>query len=208
MYNIYGVVQTFNLFLVEDLLLKIKPVINAMHVLPEADWQLFCEGWSPYQCKRKDIITRAGERERYLYIVIEGVQRVVYFEEYKEATLLFTYPPSFGGVLDALLMQQPSKYHYEALTPSVFLRMPFEVLEKLMATSRDIELLVRKGVTHSLSGLLTRLAEIQSFSAEEKFRSLLSRSPHILQLIPHKYIANYLGIDATNFSKLMNRVKI
>jgi hypothetical protein len=26
--------------------------------------------------------------------------------------------------------------------------------------------------------------------------------------VPHKYIASYLGIDATNFSKLYNRVKI
>jgi hypothetical protein len=36
----------------------------------------------------------------------------------------------------------------------------------------------------------------------------LQRSPHILQLVPHKYLANYLGIDATNFSKLLNRVRI
>lgn len=179
-----------------------------MHPLPEHDWQKFSEGWSFYSAKRKETITHTGEKERYLYIVTEGVQRVVFYEGDKEATLLFTYAPSFGGVLDALLMQQPSKYDYETLTPSSFLRMPFETLEQLMLNSQPIELLVRKGITNALSGLLERLAEIQSFNAEEKFRSLLKRSPHILQLVPHKYLANYLGIDATNFSKLMNRVKI
>lgn len=179
-----------------------------MHPLPEDDWQKFSEGWTYFSAKRKELITRAGEKERYLYIVTEGVQRIVFYEADKEATLLFTYPPSFGGVLDSLLMQQPSKYHYETLTPSSFLRMPFDTLEQLMLTTPNIELLVRKGITHSLSGLLERLAEIQSFNAEEKFRSLLKRSPHILQLVPHKYLASYLGIDATNFSKLMNRVKI
>jgi hypothetical protein len=55
---------------------------------------------------------------------------------------------------------------------------------------------------------LQRLAELQCFSSEEKFRSLLQRSPHILQLVPHKYLANYLGIDATNFSKFINRIRI
>jgi hypothetical protein len=68
--------------------------------------------------------------------------------------------------------------------------------------------MVRLGLTHSLAGVLERLVELQCFSSEEKFRQLLRRSPHILQLVPHKYLANYLGIEATNFSKLLNRVKI
>jgi hypothetical protein len=36
----------------------------------------------------------------------------------------------------------------------------------------------------------------------------LQRSPHILNLVPHKYLASYLGMDATNFSKLLGSVKI
>ena len=59
-----------------------------------------------------------------------------------------------------------------------------------------------------MAGVLERLVELQCFSAEEKFRKLLRRSPHLLQLVPHKYLANYLGMDATNFSKLINKVKI
>lgn len=192
----------------EETLTRIKPLIDRIHPLSETSWQHFNEGWAPFTCKRKEIITRAGETERYLYIVTEGVQRVLFYEQQKEATLIFTYAPSFGGVLDSLLMQTPSRYFYESLTPSSFLRMPYDTLEGLMHRYYDIEQLVRKGVTASLSGLLERLAEIQSFTAEEKFRSLLKRSPHILQLVAHKYLANYLGIDATNFSKLMNRVKI
>jgi hypothetical protein len=77
-----------------------------------------------------------------------------------------------------------------------------------MEKYRAIENLVRQGVTVSLSGLLERLVELQCYSSEQRFRKLLQRSPHILQLIPHKYLANYIGIDATNFSKLINTVRI
>ncbi|MFN3381588.1 MAG: Crp/Fnr family transcriptional regulator, partial [Runella zeae] len=42
----------------------------------------------------------------------------------------------------------------------------------------------------------------------DRFRCLLQRSPHILQLVPHKYLANYLGMDATNFIKLINKVRM
>lgn len=63
----------------------------------------------------------SGERERYLCFVTEGIQRVYYYNDIeREATLVFTYAPSLGGVLDSLLMQLPSKYHFETLTPSKF----------------------------------------------------------------------------------------
>ncbi|HTH32499.1 MAG TPA: hypothetical protein VL946_14215, partial [Lacibacter sp.] len=61
---------------------------------------------------------------------------------------------------------------------------------------------------YALKGALQRHIELQCFSNEEKFRTLLQRSPHILNLVPHKYIASYLGMDATNFSKLLGSVKL
>lgn len=181
----------------------------AVHPMPDDAWKSFAAIWEPFTARRKELLTIAGEKEKYLYFVADGVQRVYYDDaEGREATLVFTYAPSFGGVLDALMMQVPSRYYYETLTPSVFLRAPAEKLFEVMAKHSDLEILVRKGVTGAMAGVLERLAEVQSFSSEERFRSLLKRSPHILQLVPHKYLANYLGIDPTNFSKLINAVRI
>lgn len=188
---------------------QLKHLAVAIQSLTEKEWSAFSGIWSACSAKRKEQLTIAGEKEKYLYFVIEGIQRVYYFDEQnREATLVFTYAPSFGGVLDSLMMQQPSKYYYETLTPSSFLRASYQDLYTLMEEYAAIEKLVRKGVTVSLSGVLDRLVELQCYSSEERFRKLLKRSPHILQLIPHKYLANYIGIDATNFSKLINSVRI
>lgn len=187
----------------------LKNLSFIIHPLTEQEWLDFAGIWQPFSCKRKEVITSAGEQEKYLYFVEEGIQRVYYLDdENREATLVFTYPPSFGGVLDSLMLEQPSKYFYESLTPSSFLRANIVQLKELMDKHHGIEVLVRKGITQATSGVLERLAELQCFSAEDRFKNLLKRSPHILQLVPHKYLANYLGMDATNFSKLLNRVKI
>lgn len=192
-----------------EALSHIRKMINAIQPLTEEEWQWFAAIWHPFTAKRKELLTRQGEAEKYLYIVEEGIQRVVYFDEQdREATLVFTYPPSFGGVLDSFLMQAPSRYFYETLTPSSFLRTSYDELQLLMDKSVNMERMIRKGVTGALSGVLERIVELQCFSSEEKFKKLLSRSPHILRLVPHKYLANYLGIDPTNFSKLINSVKI
>lgn len=192
-----------------DALSQLKTLTNDLHALPETDWQKFQSIWKPYSAKRKICLTKTGETERYLYFVVDGVQRVYYSDaQGREATLVFTYNPSFGGVLDSFMSQQPSRYHYETLTASSFLRASYAEFKLLVDESPAIASMIQIGLTGAMGGVLLRLAELQCFSSEEKFRSLLKRSPGILHLVPHKYLANYLGIDATNFSKFINKIAI
>lgn len=187
----------------------LRTTIEQVYPLPEEEMTALLAIWRPLEVKRKVVLVAQGDTSTFLYFVVKGLQRVYYLDDQgREATLVFTYAPSFGGVLDSFLLQQPSRYYYETLTPSTFLKISFAELDHLMGRYPTIERLIRLGTTATLSGLLERLVEIQAFSSEEKFRALLARSPHILQLVPHKYLANYLGIDATNFSKLVNKVRI
>ena len=187
----------------------LRTTIEQVYPLNEEEMSALLAIWRPLEVKRKVGLVAQGDTSTSLYFVVKGLQRVYYLDaQGREATLVFTYAPSFGGVLDSFLLQQPSRYYYETLTPSTFLMTSFPKLEQLMLRYPAIERLIRLGTTATLSGLLERLVEIQAFSSEEKFRALLTRSPHILQLAPHKYLANYLGIDATNFSKLLNKVRI
>lgn len=193
----------------QNSLLRLRQLTDQIHPLNQEEWDAFSAIWIPFSAKRKEIITRAGDRERYLYFVLEGVQRVYYHDEYgREGTLVFTYTPSFGGVLDSMLMEQVSKYNYEALSRSDFLRASFSDVKDLMLKNQGVRSIIMTGVSAALAGLLERLAELPYFTSEEKFKKLLNHSPHILQLVPQKYLANYLGIDPANFSKLINRVII
>jgi CRP-like cAMP-binding protein len=188
---------------------QLKFFIFAIHPLPEEEWNAFATNWQPLTVKRKTILTATGETERYLYFVLEGIQRAFYLGEgNKEATIVFTYPPSFSGIADSFLTQTPSLYFLETLTASRFIRIDFETVERLMKTYPLIQSLIFKATALALKGALMRHAELQCFTNEEKFKTLLQRSPHILNLVPHKYLASYLGMDATNFSKLLGSVKI
>src|SRR6187402_1382186 len=126
---------------------KLKQLVDAIQPMAQEDWEAFSQVWSDFSAKRKEILTSAGEQEKYLYFVLEGVQRVYYFDEQqREATLVFTYAPSFGGVLDAMTLKQPSRYYYETLTPSSFLKASYAELENLMLRKPALERLVRQGL--------------------------------------------------------------
>ena len=187
----------------------LQQFVQQIHPLPQEELEQFTSGWQPLTLKRKTILTAAGETERYLYFVLEGVQRAFYIGDgNKEATIVFTYPPSFSGVADSFLTQTESLYFLETLTASRFLRISYDEVQKRVQASPHIQQLLFKATSFALKGALQRHIELQCFSNEEKFRTLLKRSPHILNLVPHKYIASYLGMDATNFSKLLGTVRL
>jgi CRP-like cAMP-binding protein len=188
----------------------LQQFITGIYPLKEEEMEMFVSGWQPFECKRKTILTAAGETERYLYFVLEGIQRAFYVgsNDKQEATIVFTYAPSFSGLADSFLTQTPSKCFLETLTASSFLRTSYKNISQMMDRYPNIQKMILFQTGFILKGVLERQIELQCFSAEEKFLALLKRSPHVLQLIPHKYLASYLGIDATTFSKLLGSVRL
>jgi CRP-like cAMP-binding protein len=187
----------------------LKGFISAFSLLKEEEWLAFESIWQPFEAKRKEVLTSVGETERYLYFVVEGVQRgFAVTNEGNEATIVFSYPYSFSGVADSFLTQTPSAYFLETLTASKFLRTTHQQLQGLMYQYPAIQAMVLKITAIVFKGVLERGVEMQVLSAEEKFKRLLARSPQVLNLIAHKYLASYLGMDAATFSRLLSTVRI
>jgi CRP-like cAMP-binding protein len=111
-------------------------------------------------------------------------------------------------VADSFLTQTPSLYFLETITASRFLRISYEQVQQLMKQYPGIQQMIFNATAAALKGALHRQIELLCFSNEEKFKTLLQRSSHILNLVPHKYLASYLGMDATNFSKLLGSIKL
>src|SRR5690606_6826663 len=82
----------------------LKQAVFKVQELPGPEWEALAACWRPVQYRRKAIVTAAGDVERYVYFVLEGVQRAFYLEGEREATLVFFYPGSFGGVADSFML--------------------------------------------------------------------------------------------------------
>lgn len=194
----------------EQELQQLKDYLLHLSPLREEIWQDFAQGWEIVTYKRKTILTAASETESYLYFVLEGIQRGYFLgpDGRNEATIVFTYPPSFSGVADSFLTETPSTFYLETITASRLMRLPRQRYTYLCEKHPAMKDFTFRLTAEVLRGVLARLAEIQSFTAEEKFRTFLARSPHMLNLVPHKYLASYLNLDPSTFSRLLSTVKL
>jgi len=168
----------------------------------------YISNWTEYSIPKNIIITEAKKTERYIYFVIEGIQKSYYLNEGKQHIMFFAYSPSFSGVIESFLTQTPSKYHLETITDSKLLRLSYEKHKQLLQEHRELETLFRKVTERFLLGVIERHHQLMAFNVETRFRSFMTRSPHLLNMISQKDIASYLRIDPTNFSKLINTIKL
>lgn len=149
-----------------------------------------------------------GQVQKELYFINKGVQMSYFESDKKKHVIAFTYPPGISAVPESFALQQPSSLFVTCLGATEADYITYDTLQSLFAQSREIETLFRKMTEVVLAGVLTRHTELHSATIEERYLAFCRRSPHLLHLVPHKYIASYLGMDATNFSKLYNTVQI
>jgi len=186
----------------------LKEFFNRIYPIEDEVLNLYLEYWKSYDAQKKEIITAPGKTEKYLYFLTEGVQKVYFHNNGKDHVVAFVYAPSFSGVFESFFAQQPSNYFLETVTPCHFLRIHYESHIQMLEEHPSIERFFRKALELVVSGLSQRHYELMAYDIETRFKVFMKRSPHLLHLVPQKDIASYLNMDASNFSKLINKYMI
>lgn len=177
------------------------------HDLSQADYDLLTAELQTKACKKNELLVVPGQTQRELYFVKSGIQMSYYATEKIPDVIAFTYAPNICAIPESFSFQTPSKCFLTCLTDSELDYISYEALQKLFDQSQQIERLFRKMTEAVLAGIINRHHELQALTIEERYRAFCSRSAHLLHLVNHKYIASYLSISPTNFSKLFNTVK-
>lgn len=181
--------------------------IKSIYDIGEQEYRLFTKHFKTKEFKKGEHIIKPGQIEKQLFFTRSGVQ-MYYFDTNDKMNIIgFVSAPNFCAIPESFFFQKPAKYYLTCLTDSELDYLSFESLQVLFDKSQQIERLFRKLLESVIVGLIDRQIELRSTSIEERFKAFCQRSPHLLQLVPNKYIASYLAIDPTNFSKLYSKVK-
>jgi len=174
--------------------------------LTDIEWAMVLPCWRSYSFVKGSFISAAGAVEDRFYIVESGVQRLYFEHDGAEMCLGFSYDHSWSGDYDSFIRQKTGRFQVQALTDSVLLGIQRADLMRLYDTIPAMERFGRLILEELLAGRATREIEQIALGAEERYRRLLVRSPHLLQLVPQKDIASYLRMTPETFSRLRAKV--
>jgi len=104
------------------------------------------------------------------------------------------------------LTQQPSSYQLETITDTVLWSVSFNDLQIIYTDTAIGNTIGRLASEDLFIKKSKRELSLLTESAEERYLNLFTEQPHLLQLIPLKYIASYIGITPQALSRIRKRI--
>lgn len=139
----------------------------------------------------------------YMYFVMNGVLRIFCVgQEGEEVCLAFSYKNSFTGSYPSLITGKPSTLYVQALQDCTLIGANWQDFVTLSTQMPAIERFRRILAEETLLGRMQREIELLTLSPAERYEQFLQRSAPLLQLIPQKHIASYLGMTPETLSRI------
>lgn len=151
--------------------------------------------------KNKDL-QAIGHTCRTIYFINKGIARVYYYKGATDITEYFAFENNLVARVESLFKGLPSNKAIQILEDAEIVAINATALFQLYDNFPDIERLARKITEAAYVESVNRLESIQFHSADERYQALLQEDPNILQRIPLKYIASYLGITQVSLSRI------
>ncbi|MEO0468163.1 MAG: Crp/Fnr family transcriptional regulator [Bacteroidota bacterium] len=168
------------------------------------EWQAIAACLERTIYPKDSILLESGAICRKVYFLESGLLRYFVWRDGEEKTKYFTQPPYCFTAQRSLNQEIPSPDSIQALEDSVVWEMSrkdaFELF-RYPGWSEFVRLLVQE-VQFFTEQILEAL---QTETAESRYIRMIEEANPLLQKVPLKYIASYLGIAPQSLSRIRKR---
>jgi len=182
-----------------DYILKIAPRTNYR----ELEELINC--FSPHKFSKKEMILEAAKSSETVYFVSQGLVRIFYVKEGKEITNWFIQENMMFAATYSILTGDANYNNYEALEDTYVLKIQYSVLESFYVKYHSLEYMGRKMIETYYSAFMKKTFDVLFLSAEERYNLFMKEHADLLNRIPLRHIASYLGITQETLSRLRAR---
>ncbi len=183
----------------------LKEAFDEHFEAPLEAWKALADLCEVVSFKKNDRIKEADKIAKFGYFLLEGACGLfVWKESHYVCTDLFLENNFFADDL-SLLTGKPSPIEIVSLENSRLLSITKSNIEILKKTPMG-SMLFLAGEENSNVEKQSQQIEMMTKSAEERYLDLMKDRPEVLQRIPQKHIASYLGITTQSLSRIRKRI--
>ena len=175
--------------------------------LTEKEQKLLLSKTETVEYKAKTILLNAGEICKYSYFVNSGLLRSFNINDnIVEHVLHFACEGWWIGDMYSYISEKPGNLFLEVLEDAEVVIITKENQQQLYQEIPKLERFFRILAENSLVSHQERLMDNLSLTAEERFEKFCSKYPTLIQKVPQKHIASYIGVTPEFFSKMKARL--
>lgn len=185
---------------------EIKKFLDNISPMTNSDWTFFSSKLQKVKLEKNSTVLRIGEVENYLSFISKGIIRLYIPQEDNDLTFGFLFGNQFVTAYDSFLTREPSNYKIETLTETILWKISFKDLQEVYKKTEIGNLIGRKMAENMFLIKSKRELSLLSKTAEERYLDLFTERPRLLEQIPLKYIASYIGITPQALSRIRKRI--
>ncbi|MCM5528111.1 Crp/Fnr family transcriptional regulator [Parasegetibacter sp. NRK P23] len=181
--------------------------LDYIHPLSEGAKAFVAQRAVKKKVKRGKFLVKSGEYCRHIYYIHSGVIRSFLKEGGKEITTWVDLEGEISTSIRGLCYRAPSLENLQTLEDCELTLFEYEDLDYLYENFNEANILGRKFLEASYVAAEERAYLCRIPNAKKKYLHLLETRPEIINRIPLKYTASFLGMTLETLSRIRNAMK-
>lgn len=177
---------------------------NYIH-LPDEDFLLISKHLKANHYKKRETWVKEGQIKKELFFIVSGVHYVYKSEDGNVVTKSFLKQNDFFIDFNSVLSGLPCDINVECIEDSVVLSIPYEIIQDAYNKSHAICNFGRLMLEKSFADFLTLTSSIKK-SPEESYENFIKENPDLINKIPLKILASFIGITPESLSRIRKRI--
>ena len=155
--------------------------------------------------RKKQYLSQEGDIAKGPVFVAEGIMRSYSLDKNGfEHVIQFAPPGWWIGDMNSMIRQQPGILYCDALEDSTLLWLWKSDLDKLYAAVPKFERFFRILAENAIATYQARIINILSLPAKERYASFCQLYPSLIDCLPQKQVASYIGVTPEFLSKMLH----
>ena len=182
---------------------ELKAYLEKIIHFTESEMDVFTSLFSEVQLKKHDYFAKEGEYSSKLAFISKGVMRAFFRNKSgNEYNKTFFTPSNFVAPYSSITTKQKNLINIQCLTDCTLLVADFNKITSLYKDYPKIESLARLLAEYKFAIKEKREIELVTLEASERYKIFRKEHPNLENLINQYHIASYLGITATQLSRI------
>ena len=182
---------------------KLRKHIEEITPISDEEFDYVKSFFTLKKVRKHQYLVQAGDEASHEYVVLSGIYRLFYIDdEGKEHIVQFAQENWWMADYSAFFNQQKATMHIECMEAGEVLCLTLYGRESLSAELHKMEHFFRVKLTKGYVAQQRRILSLLSGTPQQRYEQFGALYPNMMQKIPKKYIAEYLGVSRETLSRL------
>jgi signal-transduction protein with cAMP-binding, CBS, and nucleotidyltransferase domain len=155
--------------------------------------------------KKDEFVLTAGKVSNYTSWILKGLVRTYYQKETEDVTTKFLWEGAAITSIYSYYNRKPGNENIVALEDTTLASMHYDDMQYLYKMYPDFNVIGRVVTEQYLYMLEIEVYNFRKQKAEERYKFIVKHFPHLLQRVPLKYLATYLGMNLETLSRIRGK---